>query len=334
MAIKAICTVVNVAAKAATVVNAGSTILEKLRQKEPLTTADKVNVVAQAVFACAQMADMAASCKCPNSEIHLKTNIAAGALDVTRTVTDKMATSPEERGSLLRVAMDVAAVAAFRAADSVDVGLKVHANSDWVRQNGAILKGAAEVVGTAVAVYRDRESLGKLGKGLLEGGQLIWSSLKQCWVLQPPPQTAVQPPSEPMQASHAISAVEQQFNAKQATAEQGYHQILQVPANWEDIQEVPEFLRCSDYPVCKMSDKLIRHIMIPAFDTDDLTLVFDRSSVEDWIANRPNEKPPGWPVHLKPLPIRPEYFVRSAFAQKDINVKLSKLVELMRQLAV
>lgn len=98
-------------------------------------------------------------------------------------------------------------------------------------------------------------------------------------------------------------------------------------SEWRSLQAIPERFSSSFDHFCKFTGKPIRFVFVPSFKIaeDDGTFVFEKREVEEWIKNRPEERPAWWPADK--IPVQREHFEVSLPMQLAINKKLSSLAE-------
>ena len=339
--VQATCMVINIIGKGLSVVSAGHNIYSTCH-KGKLTTSDYVDMTAQSIFIVAQTADLTLQVRSTSSSestsslkkcdnIRLGTNIAAGLADVTRVVTHKKANNADWGW---KDTFDIVGVIAFRCSDIFQTTLETHKSHQIVTDHHKAIENTATVAGTVGQVVLNRNSL-------LNGGLLIWSGAKRSWkwisnkslpkpVATSPTLTPLSPaigsPGSTAGSPEVTEAGMQKFVEGQGKAEAEFNDAMQsIVLNWKNLQVIPApFDEHAAFPKCKISNKAIRHILVPNFNSKDRTLIFDKYSVNTWLTNHSGSAPPGWPSDK---PFAETFLMEMPFLQGEIDDKLEALAK-------
>lgn len=101
---------------------------------------------------------------------------------------------------------------------------------------------------------------------------------------------------------------------------------LEYLARWQELEEIPEAYQNSPEfceRVCYMTGEAIRYLL-KLNREEGLALFFERRAVEEWIWERPDEVPEGWPEDLFSPPMRMEYFTSDEEIQNIIDRRLEE----------
>lgn len=134
--------------------------------------------------------------------------------------------------------------------------------------------------------------------------------------------------------SPSVNPPEKQFSVGSQQRKKGRlesaDEQMQSLIEWESLEEIPRVVSAG-FPVCKISGKPIRTILMPAFSSEPL--LFEKREVEIWVRTRPNECPSWWPADK--VPVKMEHFTSEgawpAHFQKEINEKLQRFSASFKQ---
>lgn len=329
--VAAVCSVINIIGKSLSVVDAGHKVYVTC-SKDKMTTSDKVNVAAQGLFMIAQVSDIgmqfapSGSNSSSNKDstsvddnARLGISIAVGTMDVTRTITHKVATN---NSWSFGDALDIVGILAFRGSDAFNTGLQTHKNHEWICVNRDAIENGVQIAGTLGQVAINRNYIHS-------AGVLVYSGTKKAWryirVGNAPASAPARAPAADPQAQADAKA----FNADQDAANQAFEKEAQAIQNWKDLVEIPAiFAQYPAFSKCRLSGRAIRHILIPNFKTNDATLIYDKHSLEQWMKANPEQSPPGWP---KEPPFSLNSLSNPVYLQDSIDEMLAGLAKELAQ---
>lgn len=315
---------INFAGKALRIAEAGYNI-GRLAQKDKWSKADKVDFAAQLLFAGAQATEIGFGASSNiSSELKIASSISAGALDMGRVATRSMA----ERGKIDReTALDMLQTGLFRVGDLGFTTLQYSPQTFGSYSNSA---SNASMIATTASVT-------------IQGGRIVYRRIQDYRANVGTQQNAAvapqaPPPSNPgthhphLQRWLKLQNARLKEKALKALTDgiiiNG--QIVRIDdlsiGNSQGNSEVDKIYKdvmndLKVVTVCKMTGKPIVDCLMPAFDTNDATQIYDRASVDDWLRDKPNTAPPDWPVNEKPLPLQRSYFFKSAATQRHIDTQ-------------
>ena len=265
------------------------------------TVADKVNFVAQTSFVAAQAAHAIGHVSSFSPEVRLTAHIAATVLDVTRTVTEIVA----KNRSLNDNATQIVEVAACRglnlAIATVDKHPEVCCGYDCTVRNGLT------VLRTGLTVFMNRENIKRLEcrvfhafSSRAEGSSCAESSVRI-------------PPNVLREAATMI---------RQGNTGNIDERIQRTQALFFD-----EF-------ICPIRRLPISKVVVPNMEESGSMPMYDRSAIEAWVREKPNEVPPEWPVNILSLPVRMEQLRPFSFIQSMIDRKWQSLAVILEERAL
>lgn len=345
-----ICTVANFVVKGVNVVDAGVKI-HQVSKKDRLTGGDKFNIIMQTTFAAIQVLEMgthAAGNRVPGN-VRLGVNATTGFLDVFRAVTHKVTNKTWDKSDTF----DIVGLVLFRLGDSLSLASDTHKHHPFICGNEKLINVAIDVSKSGGAIIVQRQNIAFYGGLAWSTAQRKWTQFKIRRQRQQPATVPLQQQTTQSTQQQTTQATQQQttqstqqqtaqtvqsqssekddddFDAEQQAAEKEFQKTAAMALkDWKTMKEIPAlFANHPAFPKCKMSGKAIRHIRCPAFDTDDVTWVFDQSSVEEWVKTKATQPPvQNWPEDH--LPVKLTDFLKNAPLQKDIDSKLEGLAKL------
>lgn len=299
------CTVFSLIGKA---IQAGSStynIVQACNKEEKLTTEERIQLVADSLFAALQILDfgLTGASMAPKigslqtfKAVHLGINVATGAADVSRVVTSKVLKSSFG----IEDAVDVLAVVCLRAGDACHHGRGIAAK-DTQPLICAIEKGLT-ITGGVLRIGKDCTRLYQKRDDIKAGSRALFSHLIARYHRLP------------------IVDVPEEFKDVNDYCDKVVLSML----NWETLTEIPEFYwkdpQLSLFP-CSISGKPIRFAVKP-ISGDVPGLCYDLAQIEKWQATHPNENPPQWPEEL---PFIPANYCPDKRTQNRINTALQQI---------
>lgn len=345
-----IITALNLIGKGVSVAHAVVNIHE-LSQKEKWTTADKADLAMQTLFAAAQVGSMGCT-HFSNAAANLKlaANISAGVLDVGRTVSNKLA---HKESMDVDDALDILGVLAFRAGD---VGLSsLNTHSEVLGDMKPTVENFAKISSTVPVIIKSGQIIRNwMSPQQTPQVQQPVVAQPQQYVPQFPYQQAAAQaqqkngfaqqlgtPQQPVQNNPLNQTPPRLRQWIQQKNKHFQNKILQTISGGIIIQGrivrlseldakeksdsaveklfkavVSEF---DNLPRCKISKEPITSCLVPNYDTDDPSMIFDHSSVEKWLKESSNQAPQGWERDKVSLPMRMNHFARCPALQKFID---------------
>lgn len=314
-ALQVVTTIVTIASKSTSVLSSGVTIYEKVSKEDALTTGEKVQVGVESVFCVLQVFELGlhgttkfapkfAAKLCGSQQnveiVNLTAKAAAGALDVTRTITQK---SLQETFHIDDF-MDVVAVIVFRASDVVS-----HLNnSETICENKKALGytvAALDISSAAVTVYRSRDKLlnaTQVVVSFLRGRSHPFSNRNNVAVLIPPP---------------GADDAEQANNA--------YDRVLRDVINWPNLQTIPDLINRDETLSlfkCNHTNRAMRFPVKPRGSNE--IVHYEKSVIDELLLNHPVTPPSRWPNGIA---FTRENVVTDDDAQFYINQRLKGLAD-------
>lgn len=292
----------------AKVFQAGATTFEIVRtcnKDEKLSTAERVQLVANCAFAALQVLDIGFTglsmapkigALKPFKAVHCGINAATGAADVSRVVTSKVLKSTFD----VEDAIDILAVICLRAGDSCHHGKGVAAKDIRpilcaVNQGLTLASGGLTLTANCTRLYRQEDGLRAMGRALFSHLIARYSQLP-------------------------VVDVPEEFRDVNEYCDK----IVISMLNWQTLTAIPSFYwkdpQLSLF-ICKISGQPMRLAMKPISGYRP-GLTYDHLQLEKWLATHPNENPPEWP---QDLPFIPSNWVPDTRVQNKIDIALQQI---------
>jgi hypothetical protein len=282
-AINVICSTINILAKSASVADAGIAAYTLSKKKENLTATEKAALIANAVFAFAQVFDLSIYGSHSlglieaSGNFRLALNCTSGTLDVTRVALIKCS---RKRNWDSSDTLDILGIALYRITDAASTAIQIH-------QNTLECSGYLEQIETGTLILSTTAQVVSTRRQLRHASNLVWNSLKECWEYITDTQRSVSSEEETQENFLATEELEQQIL-------EDIDNEIQAIINWKTLEEIPASI-APHFPHCKLSGQPIRHIMETNFPHLDRTLVFSKSGITKWINAHPGQTPEWWP---------------------------------------
>lgn len=113
-------------------------------------------------------------------------------------------------------------------------------------------------------------------------------------------------------------------------AEFEYEKDCKLMIDYKNLKTIPKAFADEDLspiPRCAITKKNIRFIWVQNVAASSAK--YDKESALDWIKNKPNVPPDGWPIDKLPLPIKMDYFKEDYEEQQRIDKTLASFAEFL-----
>lgn len=180
-----------------------------------------------------------------------------------------------------------------------------------------IYRPSAQMLSWARTVFLEGENASSEAQA--QGSQENMQRLQEeAQNLEPVPQEEIQNPERQENIQDIRRTMEYLFYL--------YGEVLsfRLAVGLPEAEEIPEFFLANPNlrrNKCFLSNRLIRHVL-KLRDRRFPRFLFEKKAVEDWIREKPNEVPAGWPEDVLPLPIRQDYFIQDRARQRNIDEAL------------
>jgi hypothetical protein len=258
------------------------------------STDGKVDTVAQSAFAMAQIANTVCQVVTNSSTAKLSTQIGAGALDVARRVT-------QLRADKISVENHVSTLVTLGSCHAIGVaGSFVDRYPQICCGHEEGVRRSLRLATTALSTFTYREDISHLVKTVREGIRR-WRN------------TTSDDRITPAQLREAAAQI------RQGNSLSVNDRIL--------LTGVPIF----NSFICAIRGLPISKVAVVNTENTDRELpLYEQSSIEQWIREKPEELPPRWPVDLMPLPLQASYIRPSSVdLQRIINSKWNNFANVL-----